>query len=151
MKNLKNRKKQSGLSMIEIGLGMAMMALIATFLIGGLLKKQQDVKYNTTLQLLQKDFPSAIVSQIARTNRCTSTNITRDNLIKRGLPEQTVWFEDWSVSVDKNNVVVTYPLQSDDSATGADLKLALEENPSVVSVVAPSGGVGDLVVSYRCN
>lgn len=151
VKKMVSKKKQGGFTLIEIGIALAVLAVLGAFLISGLMKKQQDAKYSTTLQLLQQEFPSAIVAQVARTNRCTSATVTRDNLIKRGVPPQTVWFADWSVSVSGNNVSVTYPLDSDDPATGADLKTALDANPNVVSVTAPTTGVGNLVVVYRCN
>jgi prepilin-type N-terminal cleavage/methylation domain-containing protein len=144
------RNKQQGFTLIELAIVLAIAALLAATFLPGLLKNRDDAQYTSALTQLQKDFPSAITRQLARTNQCNATTMTRTNLLTRGLPANTVWGTAWSATYASNRVSVVYPLtNADDPATaGADLVSALSSS-SNVAAVSVSGT--NLTVQYRCN
>ena len=150
MKNARSRQK--GFTLLEVVIAIAIVALLAAVILPGLLKNRDDAQYSAALTQLQKDFPSAITRQLARTNQCSATTMTTANLITRGLPQNTVWGVAWTAAYNAgtNRVTITYPLtNSDNPATvGADLVTALTASNNVAAAAVAGN---NLTVSYRCN
>ncbi|MBJ2204226.1 type II secretion system protein [Pseudomonas sp. ChxA] len=143
-------KMQKGFTLLEIVIAIAIVAMLAAFILPGLLQNKEDAKYSTALTQLEKDFPSAITRQVSRTNTCSSTSITKELLLERGLPAKTVWNTDWSVAgVTSNTVTINYTLDSTDDKTAADMATALSSNNNVQSATA--SGNTQIAVAYRCN
>ncbi|WP_116826555.1 MULTISPECIES: type II secretion system protein [Pseudomonas syringae group] len=143
-------KMQKGFTLLEIVIAIAIVAMLAAFILPGLLQNKEDAKYSTALTQLEKDFPSAITRQVSRTNTCSSTSITKALLLERGLPTKTVWNTDWSVAgVTSNTVTINYTLDSTDDKTAADMAQALSSNNNVQSATA--SGNTQIAVAYRCN
>lgn len=143
-------KMQKGFTLLEIVIAIAIVAMLAAFILPGLLQNKEDAKYSTALTQLEKDFPSAITRQVSRTNTCSSTSITKALLLERGLPAKTVWNTDWSVAgVTSNTVTINYTLDSTDDKTAADMATALSSNNNVQSATA--SGNTQIAVAYRCN
>ncbi|MBM5458970.1 type II secretion system protein [Pseudomonas sp. P66] len=155
--NRKNRvstaaalKMQKGFTLLEIVVAIAIVAMLAAFILPGLIQNKEDAKYSTALTQLEKDFPSAITRQVSRTQTCSATNITKALLLERGLPTNTVWNSPWTVaSVTSNLVTINYPIDSTDTKTAADLATALTSTNNVQSAVA--SGNTSITVAYRCN
>lgn len=142
--------KQGGFTLLEIVIAIAIVAMLAAFILPGLLQNKEDAKYSTALTQLEKDFPSAITRQVSRTNTCSTTTITKALLLERGLPTTTVWNTDWSVgSVTSNLVTINYTIDSTDDNTAADMATALEKTNNVQSATAT--GNTQIAVAYRCN
>lgn len=150
MKTMPKRTTQKGFTLLELVIAIAILALLAAALLPSMLKSRDDAQYSAALTQLQKDFPSGITRQLARTNQCNATTMTRANLITRGLPVNTVWGSAWSASYASNLVSIVYPLtNSDDPASvGQDLADNLSGSSNVAGV-AVSGT--NLTVQYRCN
>lgn len=143
-------RKQQGFTLLEIVIAIAIVALLAAFILPGLLQNKEDAKYSTALTQLEKDFPSAITRQVSRTNTCSSTTITKALLLQRGLPTTTVWNTDWSVgAVTSNLVTINYTIDSSDSNTASDMATALTKANNVQSATAT--GNTQIAVAYRCN
>ncbi|MGE8065117.1 type II secretion system protein [Pseudomonas sp. NPDC089569] len=150
VKIVKSIKKQSGFTLVELAIVLAILAMLIYYAIPGLLQNKEDAKYSTALSLLGKDFPSAITKQVARTNVCSTTTITKALLQDRGLPPLTVWNTAWSVSsVTSNTVTVNYTIDSADTKVAGDMAAALASSNNVVSATA--SGTGSINVAYRCN
>ncbi len=144
------KTKQLGFTLLEVVIAIAIVAMLAAFILPGLLQNREDAKLSTALTQLQKDFPSAITRQVARTQSCTATNLSKANLISRGLPQQTVWNTEWTPSVVGTNIVqVVYTIDSTDAATATDLAAALTASNNVQSATAT--GNASVTVRYRCN
>lgn len=142
--------KQKGFTLLEIVIAIAIVALLAAFILPGLLQNKEDAKFSTALTQLQKDFPSAITRQVARTNNCSTATITKTLLEARGLPAFTVWNTGWTVSnVSTNQVSISYTIDSTDQSTAANLATALNQSNNVVSALATANS--SVAVSYRCN
>lgn len=149
-KRFKAIQKQKGFTLVEIAIVLAILAMLIYFAIPGLLQNKEDAKYSTALSLLGKDFPSAITKQVARTNVCSTSSITKSLLEDRGLPALTVWNTAWTVSaVTSNTVTVNYTIDSADTKVASDLATALSSSNNVVSATA--SGTGSINVAYRCN
>ncbi|WGK63354.1 type II secretion system protein (plasmid) [Halopseudomonas sp. SMJS2] len=145
-----NNAKQKGFTLLEVVIAIAIVAMLAAFILPGLLQNREDAKLSTALTQLQKDFPSAITRQVARTQSCTTTNMSKANLLARGLPAQTVWNTQWTPSVVGTNIVqVVYTIDSTDAATATDLAAALNASNNVQSATAT--GNASVTVTYRCN
>lgn len=143
-------KMQKGFTLLEIVIAIAIVAMLAAFILPGLLQNKEDAKYSTALTQLEKDFPSAITRQVSRTNTCSSTSITKALLLERGLPTTTVWNTDWSVAgVTSNTVTINYTIDSADDNTAADMATALGKNNNIQSATA--SGNTQIAVAYRCN
>ncbi|HHH9441266.1 TPA: type II secretion system protein [Pseudomonas aeruginosa] len=144
------RKGQKGFTLIELGVAMAIMAVLVAFLLPGFLKQRDDAKVSTALGQLQKDFPGAISRQVARTNTCSTTTITAAKLQDRGVPALTVWNTAWTVdSVTANAVTISYTLASSDNNTAADMVTALNASNNINSATAT--GNTKVTVTYPCN
>jgi prepilin-type N-terminal cleavage/methylation domain-containing protein len=142
--------KQKGFTLLEVVIAIAIVALLAAFILPGLLQNREDAKLSTALTQLQKDFPSAITRQVARTQTCTATNMSKVNLMARGLPENTVWNTAWTPTVvGTNQVQIVYTIDSTDTATATDLAASLTASNNVVSATAT--GNASVTVRYRCN
>ena len=143
-------KVQKGFTLLEIVIAIAILAMLAAYILPGLLQNKEDAKYSTALTQLEKDFPSAITRQVSRTNTCSSTSITKPLLLARGLPTTTVWNTDWSVAgVTSNTVTINYTIDSTDAKTASDMATALSSNNNVQSATA--SGNTRIAVTYRCN
>lgn len=143
-------KMQKGFTLLEIVIAIAIVAMLAAYILPGLIQNKEDAKYSTALTQLEKDFPSAITRQVSRTNTCSSTSITKPLLIERGLPTKTVWNTDWSVAgVTSNTVTINYTIDSADDNTAADMATALSSNNNIQSATA--SGNTQIAVAYRCN
>lgn len=141
-------RRQAGFTLLEIVVAIAIVAMLAAFILPGLLQNREDAKYSTALTQLQKDFPSAITRQVGRTNTCTG--ITKPLLETRGLPVNTVWNLPWTlVSATTNIVTITYPIDSTDTTTAPNLVTALTASNNVAS--ATNTGNASVTVRYRCN
>ena len=146
------RKGQQGFTLVELGVAMAIMAVLVAFLLPGFLKQRDDAKVSTALGQLQKDFPSAISRQVARTNVRNSTTITAQKLQDRGVPAQTVRNTAWTVdSVSATQVTISYTLSSSDSNTAADMVTSLNQGNNIVPNSATATGNSKVTVSYPCN
>ncbi|MCU9528113.1 prepilin-type N-terminal cleavage/methylation domain-containing protein [Pseudomonas mosselii] len=144
------RMKQQGFTLLEVVIAIAIVAMLAAFILPGLLQNKEDAKYSTALTQLEKDFPSAITRQVSRTQTCSATTITKALLIERGLPDTTVWNTAWSVgAVTSNLVTINYTIDSTDAKTAADMATALAKTNNVQSATAT--GNSQIAVSYRCN
>ncbi len=152
MKMKNARRRQNGFTLLEVVIAIAIVALLAAVILPGLLKNRDDAQYSAALTQLQKDFPSAMTRQLARTNQCTAGTMTTANLRTRGLPQNTVWGVAWTAAYNAgtNRVAITYPLtNSDDPATvGADLVTALTASNNVAAAAVAGN---NLTVQYRCN
>lgn len=147
--NFKNAK-QKGFTLLEVVIAIAIVALLAAFILPGLLQNREDAKLSTALTQLQKNFPSAITRQVARTQSCNTTNLSKNNLIARGLPATTVWNTAWTPTVVGTNLVqVVYTIDSTDAATATDLAAALNASNNVQTATAT--GNASVTVTYRCN
>lgn len=145
-----NKANQKGFTLLEIVIAIAIIALLSAFILPGLLQNREDAKLSTALTQLQKDFPSAITRQVARTQSCTTTTMSKANLQARGLPATTVWNTQWTPSVVGTNIVqIVYTIDSTDTATAADLAAALSASNNVQSATAT--GNASVTVTYRCN
>lgn len=152
MKTMNVRRKQAGFTLLEIVIAIAIVAMLAAMILPGLLRNRDDAQYSTALTLLQKEFPSAITRQLSRTNACAVGTMTKDNFVKRGLRDTTVWGGNWTAAFAGNLVTITYPLTgaNDPIQTGTDLVAALDPNTNAnVTSVSVSGS--SLLVAYRCN
>ncbi|RRV04687.1 type II secretion system protein [Stutzerimonas xanthomarina] len=142
--------KQRGFTMVELGFVMVLIVGLAAVFLPDLFKQREDAKYSTAIAQIEKNFVSAIARQVARTNSCTAANVTKANLIKRGLPEQTVFGTDWSVAGVASNVVsITYGVDSTDSSAAGDIAAMLSKNANISSAVA--NGTTGVTIGYRCN
>jgi type II secretory pathway pseudopilin PulG len=129
---------------------LSIIGLLAYFFLPGMLQNREDAKYSTALSQLSKEFPSAIIRQVARTNQCSATTITKALLQDRGLPALTVWNTAWSItSVTTNTVTVNYTLDATDAKAAADMAVALTGSNNVASATA--NGTASITVAYRCN
>lgn len=143
-------KKQKGFTLVELAIVMAIIGLLAYFFLPGMLQNREDAKYSTALTQLSKDFPSAIIRQVGRTNQCSATSITKALLQDRGLPALTVWNTAWSItSVTSNLVTVNYTIDANDAKAASDMATALTGSNNVSSATA--SGTGSITVAYRCN
>ena len=152
MKTMNVPRKQTGFTLLEIVIAIAIVAMLAAMILPGLLRNRDDAQYSTALTLLQKEFPSAITRQLSRTNACNATTMTKDNFILRGLRDKTVWGTDWTSAFAGNLVTITYPLTgaNDVSQTGNDLVTALDPaNNANITSVSFTGS--NILVAYRCN
>lgn len=150
MKNIKLQSKQTGFTLMELAITIAIIAVLAAVFLPGLLQNQEDAKASSALTQLQKDFPSAISRQISRTNVCNGTTMTKANLESRGMQPNGVFGDSWTVSYAANVVTVTYPVTgaSDAATVATDLRTAMANSNNVASV----GGTGNnVVIGYRCN
>lgn len=152
MMQSQKRMKQKGFTLLEVVIAISIVALLAAFILPGLLKNREDAKYSSALTQLQKDIPSAITRQLARTNQCTAVAMTKANLESRGLQPNTVWGSPWTVAyaAATNRVTVTYPLTNaeDPAEIGPDIVLALTSSNNVAAATASTTA---LTISYRCN
>lgn len=143
-------KMQKGFTLLEIVIAIAIVAMLAAFILPGLLQNKEDAKFSAALTQLQKDFPSAITRQVARTNTCSATTITKALLEARGLPTLTVWNTAWTVtSVTANLVTINYTLDSTDAQTAANMATALNASNNVQTATATANTA--ITVAYRCN
>ncbi|MCK1788708.1 prepilin-type N-terminal cleavage/methylation domain-containing protein [Pseudomonas violetae] len=144
------RNKQKGFTLLEIVIAIAIVAMLAAFILPGLLQNKEDAKFSAALTQLQKDFPSAITRQVSRTNQCSTAVVTKSLLEARGLPSFTVWNTGWTVSnVSTNQVTINYTIDSTDQATASNLATALNQSNNVQSALATANA--SVTVVYRCN
>jgi len=143
------KKKQGGFTLVELVVVLAILALIIMVMSGGLFQSKEDAKVQAAKTQLLKDFPSGITRLVTMSNKCNNTTITKDKLIERGAPAETVFGSAWTVTTTGGNTAtVTYPLDLADTALATDLKDALAAAPNVKSATGTSAQV---VVAYRCN
>lgn len=150
MYQLPQKRKQKGFTLLEIVIAIAIVAFLSSMILPGLLSNRDDAQYSAALTQLQKDFPSAITRQLARTNVCSTATMTKEKLVTRGLTGNTAWGAPWTVAYATNQVSVTYPLTNskDPAEIGADMVTALSASNNIAS--AAYAGTG-LTVRYRCN
>ncbi len=146
---LKRRSaKQKGFTLIEIMIAIAIVALLAAMFLPGLMRKREDAKYSTALTMLQKDFPQAIATQVSRTNICLG--MVKADLLNRGVPNLNVWNLPWTLdSATANLVTISYPIDSTDANTAADMVTALTASTNIASATATANT--KVTVGYRCN
>lgn len=143
------KKKQRGFTMVELLMVLVAIGLLIWVMNSGLFQSQEDAKAQTAKTQLLKDFPRGIATLVSFTNKCTNTTITRDKLISRGVPSETVWGGAWSVTTSGGNTVtVTYPLDLKDTDLGAQVADALLRSDNIKTA---TGTGTQIVVSYRCN
>lgn len=143
------KKKQGGFTLVELVIVLAILATIIAVMSSGLFQSKEDSKVQAARTQLLKDFPSGITRLVTMTNRCNNTTITRDKLIARGVPSETVFGTNWTVTTSGGNTAtVTYPLDLQDTTLATDLVAALSGAQNVRSATGTSSQV---VVTYRCN
>lgn len=144
----RSQKSQKGFTLIEILIVLAIIGLLASTFLPGLMRKREDAKFTTALTYLQKDFPGAITSQVSRTNECIG--MTKQDLVDRGLVENTVWNLPWTLdSATSNLVTIGYPIDSTDTKAASTLATTLSQSTNISSAVATANS--KVTVAYRCN
>lgn len=144
----RRRKNQKGFTLIEMLVVLAIIGLLASYFLPGLMRKREDAKFSTALTMLQKDFPGAITSQVSRTNVCVG--MTKQDLLDRGLIDTTVWNLPWTLdSATSNLVTIGYPIDSTDTKAASTLATTLSTSTNVSSAVATANS--KVTVAYRCN
>ncbi|WP_121498436.1 prepilin-type N-terminal cleavage/methylation domain-containing protein [Pseudomonas aeruginosa] len=148
-RKIKPKKSQQGFTLVELVVVLAILALIIGVMSSGLFQSKEDAKVQAAKTQLLKDFPSAITRLVTMSNKCNNTTITRDKMVDRGAPEETVFGGAWTVTTTGGNTAtVTYPLDLEDTTLATSLKESLETAPNVKSA---TGTTAQVVVAYRCN
>ncbi|MEX6780266.1 type II secretion system protein [Pseudomonas aeruginosa] len=143
------KKSQQGFTLVELVVVLAILALIIGVMSSGLFQSKEDAKVQAAKTQLLKDFPSAITRLVTMSNKCNNTTITRDKMVERGAPEETVFGGAWTVTTSGGNTAtVTYPLDLADTALATSLKDSLATAPNVKS---STGTTTQVVIAYRCN
>lgn len=141
-------KKQVGFTLIELAIVLSVIGIMAAVILPGLFQSREDAKYATAQTQLEKDFPSAIIRYVTRKNTCVG--MTAEDLIERGVSENSIWGSPWSITTTTNTATLTYPIEANDSNPDAeeDLATALALSSNVQSAAASGTGV---TIVYRCN
>lgn len=148
-KKLNIPRKQKGFTLTELVVVLAILAVIIYVLTSGLFQSKEDAKVQAVKTQLLNTFPSAITRIVTMYNKCNNTVMTKEKMIERGAPAQTVFQSEWTVTTSGGNTTtVTYPLDLQDTELATGLKGALDGAPNVKSVAGTSAQV---VVEYRCN
>lgn len=143
-------KSQRGFTLVEVAIVGVILLILLAALLQGYLKSRDDAKLNSAVIQLEKNFPTAIMTQVARTMGCSSSTITKQLLIDRGLPDLTPWNTSWTISsVTSNTVTISYPLDTSDAKAATDLVNALSKSNNVASAAAT--GNSSVTVGYHCN
>jgi prepilin-type N-terminal cleavage/methylation domain-containing protein len=146
---IKPKKSQQGFTLVELVVVLAILALIIGVMSSGLFQSKEDAKVQAAKTQLLKDFPSAITRLVTMSNKCNNTTITRDKMVERGAPEETVFGGAWTVTTTGGNTAtVTYPLDLQDTTLATSLKDSLATAPNVKSA---TGTTAQVVIAYRCN
>ncbi|MCF5371289.1 prepilin-type N-terminal cleavage/methylation domain-containing protein [Pseudomonas syringae] len=148
-KKFGQRKSQKGFTLVELVVVLFILALIIAVLSSGLFQSKEDAKVQAVKTQLLNTFPSAITRIVTMYNKCNNTVITKDKLIERGAPTETVFQSAWTVTTSGGNTTtLTYPLDLQDGELATGLVDALQVAPNVKSV---SGTSSKIEIAYRCN
>lgn len=146
---LKSVRSQAGFTLIEMMVVFAIIGILIGVANSGLFQSQEDSKIMAAQTSLSKDFPSVITRIRTMTGKCNNTNFTKEKMIERGAPNETVWGTDWSVTTSGGNrVVLTYTLDTIDTEAGTRMATKLLEDKNIVAAEGSSSSVS---VTYRCN
>jgi prepilin-type N-terminal cleavage/methylation domain-containing protein len=145
-------QKQKGFTLIEIVVALSIVMMLLIFLVPGLFQSQEDSKVQAAQTQIMKDFPSAILRVKTMARTCAS--ITTAKLVARGIPAQTPWESNWSVTAaTATAVTISYPTGISDASILTDVASGLPKYPADKSsnITSATASSGNLVIVFSCN